>query len=100
MKIIIVGAGVVGESLCSELSEVGNDVILVEREEGRLNKLVETNDVTGVIGNGASYETLLEAGTDTADIFIATTPTDELNIMACIIAKKMGAKYKICYCNY
>ena len=95
MKIIIVGAGVVGESLCSELSEVGNDVILVEREEGRLNKLVETNDVTGVIGNGASYETLLEAGTDTADIFIATTPTDELNIMACIIAKKMGAKYTI-----
>lgn len=95
MKIIIVGAGVVGESLCSELSEVGNDVILVEKEEQRLNKIVETNDVTGYIGNGASYETLLEAGTDTADIFIATTPTDELNIMACIIAKKMGAKYTI-----
>ena len=95
MKIVIAGAGVVGESLCSELSAEGNDVILIEKEEKILNKLVETYDITGLVGNGASYETLLEAGTDTADIFIAATESDELNIISSIIAKKLGTKFTI-----
>ena len=95
MKIVIAGAGVVGESLCSELSEEGNDVILIEKVEKILNKLVETYDITGLVGNGASYETLLEAGTDTADIFIAATESDELNIISSIIAKKLGTKFTI-----
>ena len=95
MKIVIAGAGVVGESLCSELSEVGNDVILIEKEEKVLNKLMEIYDITGMVGNGASYETLLEAGTDSADIFIAATESDELNIISSIIAKKIGAKFTI-----
>ena len=94
-KIVIAGAGVVGESLCSELSAEGNDVILIEKEEKILNKLVETYDITGLVGNGASYETLLEAGTDTADIFIAATESDELNIISSIIAKKLGTKFTI-----
>ena len=95
MKIVIAGAGVVGESLCSELSEVGNDVILIEKEEKVLNKLMEIYDITGMVGNGASYETLLEAGADSADIFIAATESDELNIISSIIAKKIGAKFTI-----
>ena len=95
MKIVIAGAGVVGESLCSELSAEGNDVILIEKEEKILNRLVETYDITGLVGNGASYETLLEAGTDTADIFIAATESDELNIISSIIAKKLGTKFTI-----
>jgi len=95
MKIVIAGAGVVGESLCSELSEEGNDVILIEKEEKVLNKIMETYDITGMVGNGASYETLLEAGADSADIFIAATESDELNIISSIIAKKIGAKYTI-----
>ena len=95
MKIVIAGAGVLGESLCSELSAEGNDVILIEKEEKILNKLVETYDITGLVGNGASYETLLEAGTDTADIFIAATESDELNIISSIIAKKLGTKFTI-----
>ena len=95
MKIVIAGAGVVGESLCSELSAEGNDVILIEKEEKILNKLVEPYDITGLVGNGASYETLLEAGTDTADIFIAATESDELNIISSIIAKKLGTKFTI-----
>jgi len=95
MKIVIAGAGVVGESLCSELSEVGNDVILIEKEEKVLNKLMENYDITGMVGNGASYETLLEAGADSADIFIAATESDELNIISSIIAKKIGAKFTI-----
>lgn len=95
MKIVIAGAGVVGESLCSELSAEGNDVILIEKEEKVLNKIVENYDITGLVGNGASYETLLEAGTDTADIFIAATESDELNIISSIIAKKLGTKFTI-----
>ena len=95
MKIVIAGAGVVGESLCSELSEEGNDVILIEKVEKILNRLVETYDITGLVGDGASYETLLEAGTDTADIFIAATESDELNIISSIIAKKLGTKFTI-----
>ncbi|RRD40518.1 Trk system potassium transporter TrkA [Leptotrichia sp. OH3620_COT-345] len=95
MKIIIVGAGVVGESLCSELSEEGNDVILIEKREEVLNRIIDTNDITGLVGNGASYENLLEAGADSADVFIAVTEADELNIISCIIAKKIGAKYTI-----
>lgn len=95
MKIVIAGAGVVGESLCSELSAEGNDVILIEKVEKILNRLVETYDITGLVGNGASYETLLEAGTDTADIFIAATESDELNIISSIVAKKIGTKFTI-----
>ena len=95
MKIVIAGAGVVGESLCSELSAEGNDVILIEKVEKILNRLVETYDITGLVGNGASYETLLEAGTDTADIFIAATESDELNIISSIVAKKLGTKFTI-----
>ena len=95
MKIVIVGAGVVGEALCSELSEINNDVILIEKEEDILNKVIEKNDITGLAGNGASYENLLEAGVDSADIFIAVTEADELNIISCIMAKKLGAKYTI-----
>ena len=95
MKIVIAGAGVVGESLCSELSAEGNDVILIEKEEKVLNKLVETYDITGLVGNGESYETLLEAGADSADIFIAATESDELNIISSIIAKKIGSKFTI-----
>ena len=95
MKIVIAGAGVVGESLCSELSAEGNDVILIEKVEKILNRLVETYDITGLVGNRASYETLLEAGTDTADIFIAATESDELNIISSIIAKKLGTKFTI-----
>ena len=95
MKIVIVGAGVVGEALCIELSQINNDVILIERSEEILNKIIEKSDITGLVGNGASYENLLEAGADTADMFIAVTEADELNIISCIMAKKLGAKYTI-----
>ncbi len=95
MKIVIVGAGVVGEALCSELSLINNDVILIEKNEGILNKVIEKSDITGLVGNGASYENLMEAGVDKAEIFIAVTEADEVNIISCIMAKKLGAKYTI-----
>lgn len=95
MKIIIVGAGVVGEELCKELSESSNDVILIEKDANKLEKVIEANDITGLVGNGANYDNLMEAGVEEADVFISVTEADELNIIACIMAKKLGAKYTI-----
>lgn len=94
MKVVIVGAGVVGEELCKELSQE-NDVILIEKDDERLNKIIENYDITGIVGNGATYENLLEVEVDKADMFISVTESDELNIISCIMAKKMGAKYTI-----
>lgn len=94
MKIIVVGAGVVGEELCSELSRE-NEIILIEKDIHRFERIMEKYDITGLVGNGASYENLIEVGTDKADMFVSVTESDEANIMACIIAKKMGAKYTI-----
>ena len=71
MKIVIVGAGVVGEALCSELSEINNDVILIEKEEEILNKVIEKNDITGLAGNGASYENLLMTQTPRQELVSA-----------------------------
>lgn len=95
MKIIIVGAGKVGRALCRDLDTKGNDVVIIEERESVLNELMASVDINGIAGNGASYDILDEAGTAEADVFIATTQKDEVNVMACIIAKKMGAAYTI-----
>ena len=53
MQIVVVGAGVVGEAICKELSEEGHDIVLIEQNEEVLNRLVENHDITGLVGNGA-----------------------------------------------
>ncbi len=95
MKIIIAGGGKVGSVLCAELSIENNDIILIEQDEIILENMISTHDISGVVGNGASYDVLVEAGVETCDIFIAVTPEDEVNIMACILAKNLGARYTI-----
>lgn len=95
MKIIIVGAGKVGRALCRNLDTKGNDVIIIEESAEVLDELMAAVDINGIAGNGASYDILEEAGIADADVFIATTQKDEINVIACIIAKKMGASYTI-----
>lgn len=95
MKIVIVGGGKVGEVLCSELTNDENDVILIERNENALDRLTNKFDINGIAGNGVDYAVLEEAQVATADIFIAVTELDEINIISSILAKKMGAKYTI-----
>lgn len=95
MKIIIVGGGKVGESLCRDLSTEGSDIVLIEENAEILDKILSTNDIMGIKGNGAHYTILDEAGAQNCDIFVAVTPTDEINIMASMMAKKMGAQYTI-----
>lgn len=95
MKIIIVGAGKVGELLCEDLASEGSDVILIEQNEKKLEQLIERSDITGLHGNGAEYEVLIDAGVQEAGVFIAVTDDDEINIVSSIIAKKLGAKNTI-----
>jgi len=95
MKIIIVGAGKVGELLCKDLAIEGNDITLIEEDPKILDRILSSSDIMGLVGNGANCEVLKEASVETADIFIAVTHSDEINIISSVIAKKMGAKYTI-----
>lgn len=95
MNIIVAGGGKVGELLSVELTNEGNNITLIEKNEKKLERLVYKNDITGVIGNCVDYNTLVEAQVEDGDIFIAVTSEDELNIIACIIAQKLGAKHTI-----
>ena len=90
MNIIIVGCGRIGSTLVEELSGENHDISIIDEKADIVQKLAETHDVLGVIGNGASYSILLEAGVETADIIIAVTNSDELNLLCCLIAKKAG----------
>lgn len=91
MKIVIVGMGNVGQELVSQLSQEGHDLIVVDLHEPVLEKIVNSYDCMGICGNGASYDVLEEAGVSTANLLIACTPQDEVNILCCMVAKKLGA---------
>lgn len=95
MNIVIAGGGKVGEVLCAELASEGNDIILMEKNSKRMNALINKYDITGIVGNAASYDLQMEASVSNCDIFIAVTSQDEINIMSAIIAKRLGAKYTI-----
>lgn len=95
MKIVIMGAGKVGELLCKDLSLENHDIVVIEKEEERLNRVLNHSDINAVLGNGASYQIQKEAQVDKADIYIAVTENDELNMIACVLAKKIGAKNTI-----
>ena len=95
MKIIIVGDGKVGATLVEHLSQEGHDIVVIDKNQKVLEHLVNSHDVMGICGNGASYEVQLEAGVDDAQLFIAATSSDELNILSCLMAKKAGAEHTI-----
>lgn len=92
MKIVIVGGGKVGEKLCAELSQEHNDILLIEKDEENLERLINKFDITGVVGNGANIEIQQEIGVDSADVFIAVTERDEINLISAVLAKNLGAK--------
>ena len=90
MRIIIVGCGKVGSTLAEHLDEEGHDITVIDKHGEKLKYLSDRIDVLGVEGNGASVSTQREAGVKDADILIATTNSDELNLLCCLIAKKAG----------
>ena len=95
MKIVIVGDGKVGATLAEQLSGEDHDITVIDRRAEALRQTSELLDVMVVEGNGATLEVQLEAGVDSADLVIAVTSTDELNLLACLIAKKAGARHTI-----
>jgi trk system potassium uptake protein TrkA len=90
MKIIIVGLGKVGRSLATELSGEDNDITVIDQNETAVQEVASQYDLMGIVGNGAIYSTQKEAGIETADLLIAVTASDELNLLCCLIAKKAG----------
>lgn len=88
MKIIIVGCGRVGKTLAEKLNEDGNDVTVIDMSAPKVKELTEKIDVMGVVGNGATHTVQVEAGVSSADLLIAVTNSDELNLLCCMIAKK------------
>lgn len=95
MNIIIVGDGKVGEALATQLSSENHNVTIIDSNPSVLHQSADQLDVMAVVGNGANMATLREAGADTADVLIAATSRDELNLLTCLTAKKLGAGHTI-----
>ena len=90
MNIIIVGCGKVGASLAERLSAEGHDLVMVDISAKKVEELSNKFDIMGIVGNGASFAVQQEAGVEKADLFIAVTAADELNLLCCLMAKKSG----------
>ena len=90
MNIIIVGCGKVGASLAERLSAENHNLVLVDLNQQKVEELSNRFDAMGVVGNGASFNIQQEAGVESADLFIAVTGADELNLLCCLMAKKSG----------
>ena len=95
MKIVMIGVGTIGRTILRELANEGHTVVIIDEDQARLDALVNLYDVTGVVGNGACMDIQKEAGMENADLAMALTGSDELNVFACLVAKKIGVKNTI-----
>ncbi len=95
MRVIIVGAGAVGYYLASRLSEEAQEVVLIDPDPQRIQRAVDTLDVLAVRGNGADLRVLEEAGIARADLLMAVSRADEVNLLACFAASRMGVKVRV-----
>ena len=95
MKIIVAGCGKVGRELTQRLSQEGHAVTAIDIDPKRIQEIGDQYDVMGVNGSCVTLSVQLEAQADKADLLIATTESDELNLLACLVAKKLGAKHTI-----
>lgn len=90
MQIIIVGCGNVGTTLTEQLSKEGHNITVIDRDSQKAESVANRFDVMGIVGNGASFTVQNEAGIDEADLMIAVTTSDEVNLLCCLIARKAG----------
>lgn len=95
MKIIIVGCGKVGRTIAEQLNEEKHDITVIDIKESVITRLTDKLDIMGIDGDGASRATLLEADVSNADLIIAVTGADELNLYICLLAHFCGAKNTI-----
>ncbi len=95
MKIIIVGCGKIGQTLTDVLAEEGHELVIVDEDPEVLGETESRNDVLCVEGNGANVSVLEKAGVPKGDLLIAVTDADETNILACMVARRLGCKRTI-----
>jgi trk system potassium uptake protein TrkA len=95
MNLVVVGAGKIGETLIENLSKENHDITVVDVDAKTLQNMVNRYDVMGIVGSGVERATLVNAGVEKADFFIANTSRDETNILCCVLARKLGARYTI-----
>ena len=89
MKIIICGAGLSGRAIAEKLSQIGNEVTIIDSSKNLIEKLGSELDIRGIVGHGAHPDILGEAGASDAEMLIAVTPSDEINMMACQVAHSL-----------
>ena len=95
MKVVVIGSGKVGRTIIEHTSQEGHEVIAIDNDSKAIESLIDQYDVMGLVGNGASYDVLKNAGVDKSSLVIAATSSDETNILSCLVAKKIGAKSTI-----
>ncbi len=95
MKILVIGVGKVGETLVKNLTKENHDIIVIDLNSSAINKVVNRYDIKGMIGSGIERDVLMECGVSSADIVISCTSRDEVNVLTCVLAKKLGAKYTV-----
>jgi len=95
VKIVIIGLGTIGRNILKNLSGEGHNITLIDENKAKIEALTERYDVFGVVGNGACIDIQKEAGMAEADLAIVLTNSDEMNVFACLTAKKIGAKNTI-----
>ena len=95
MKIVIIGLGTIGKTILKSLSSEGHTITIIDEDKDRIEELIEKYDVYGVVGNGACLDIQNEAKVKDADLAIVLTGSDELNVFACLVAKKIGVKNTI-----
>ena len=95
MKIIIVGCGKIGTTILSSLLAEGHDIVAVDSRENVISDISDLYDSMCVCGNCVDCDTLSEAGVEQTELFVAVTGSDEMNMLSCFIAKRMGAQHTI-----
>ena len=95
MKIVVVGCGKIGRTIIESLVKEKHDVLAIDKDPDVLNSITNVYDVMGICGNGTEYEKLKEADVQNTELFIAVTSSDEINMLSCFAAKRMGAKYTV-----
>ena len=95
MNIIVVGCGKIGTTIIASLVSEGHSVTVVDDDPEILSEISNVHDIMSVCGNAADYEVLQEAGVAKTELFVAVTGSDEMNMLSCFMAKRLGAQHTI-----
>ena len=95
MNVIVVGCGKAGRAVVESMVDENHNVMAIDNDPAVIEELTNTYDVMAVCGNATARELLVEAGVAKADLFVAITDSDEVNMLSCFLAKKLGAKYTV-----